>query len=93
MAIESAYDEKMANVTLYTMNSCPFCERAKSLFKQKGISFKEILLEEDDDAAWDALYKKSGMKTMPQIFDGERLIGGYSQLAELDSKDGLASLK
>ena len=83
----------MANVTLYTMNYCPFCERAKSLFKQKGISFKEILLEEEDDAAWDALYKKSGMKTMPQIFDGERLIGGYNQLAELDAKDGLSSLK
>ena len=83
----------MAEVTLYTMNYCPFCERAKALFKQKGISYKEILLEEDDEAAWDRLYKKSGMKTMPQIFEGERLIGGYTQLAELDGRDGLASLK
>ena len=83
----------MADVTLYTMKFCPYCERAKSLFKQKGIAYKEILLEDDDEIQWDRLYKKSGMKTMPQIFDGERLIGGYTELAELDAKDGLASLK
>ena len=85
----------MANkkVTVYTMDYCPYCERAKALLKSKGIAYEEVRLGEDDDQAWDDLEKKSGMKTMPQIFAGESLIGGYTQLADLDKKDGLASLK
>jgi glutaredoxin len=47
----------------------------------------------DDEAQWEALEKRSGMKTMPQIFVGDRLIGGYTDLADLDGKDQLSSLK
>lgn len=83
----------MAKIQVYTMNFCPYCERAKALLKQKGLPYDEIKLGDDDDAAWDALEKRSGMKTMPQIFHGDRLIGGYSDLAALDQNDGLASLK
>jgi glutaredoxin 3 len=83
----------MANVTVYTMESCPYCLRAKDLLKQRGIAFQEKLLSMDDDAAWDQLEKKSGMKTMPQIFAGDKLIGGYRELADLDQKDQLASLR
>lgn len=82
-----------AKVTVYTMNYCPFCERAKALLKQKGIPFKEVLLSEDDDQAWADLEKRSGMKTMPQLFHLDQLIGGYRELAALDEKDGLQSLK
>ncbi len=83
-------------VTIYTMNHCPYCERAKALFKQRGVAFEEIKVAEEDDAAWDALYLRSGMKTMPQIFSqsasGEQLIGGYTELAAMDSHDSLKSL-
>ena len=81
------------SVTVYTMARCPFCERAKALLKQRGIAFVEKLVPMDDDAQWDALYKRSGMRTMPQIFAGDRLIGGYSELAEQDGKDQLQSLR
>lgn len=80
-------------VTVYTMNYCPYCERAKALLKQKGIAFKEILLRDDDEEAWNVLEKRSGMKTMPQIFKQEKLIGGYRELAALDAQDGLKSLQ
>jgi glutaredoxin 3 len=80
-------------VTIYTMDYCPYCERAKALMKQRGVAFKEVRVPEDDDAQWDALYEKSGMRTMPQIFAGDRLIGGYNELSDLDRKDSLASLK
>lgn len=83
----------MPSVTVYTMEYCPYCERAKALLKRRGIAFKETLVPNDDDAQWDALFKKSGMRTMPQIFNGESLVGGYQQLAELDEQDQLASLK
>jgi glutaredoxin 3 len=57
------------------------------------VAYAEVLIPEEDDAQWDALFKKSGMRTMPQIFAGEKLIGGYTDLADLDQKDQLASLK
>lgn len=82
-----------APVKVYTMHSCPYCQRAKALLQQRGIPFQEILLEEEDDASWEALEKKSGMKTMPQIFHGETLIGGYTQLAALDAEDQLRSIR
>jgi glutaredoxin 3 len=80
-------------VTVYTMDYCPYCERAKSLLKQRGVAYDEVRVPMDDDAQWDALEKKTGMKTMPQILHGERLIGGYNDLAAIDAKDQLASLR
>ncbi len=80
-------------ITVYTMDYCPYCERAKALLKRKGFNFEEVRVPQDDDKAWDDLYKLSGMKTMPQIFNGDALVGGYNELAALDQKDGLASLK
>jgi glutaredoxin 3 len=80
-------------VEVYTMQYCPYCARAKQLLTQKGIAFKESLVPEDDDAQWDELFKKSGMRTMPQIYCDGKLIGGYNELAALDQKDGLQSLK
>ena len=83
----------MEKVNLYTMKNCTFCERAKALLKQRGIVYDEIFVHESDEAAWDKLFKRSGLRTMPQIFVGDRLIGGFSDLSDLDSKDQLASLK
>lgn len=82
-----------APVTVYTMDFCPYCERAKALLKQRGIAYSEVRVPMDDEAQWDALEQKSGMKTMPQIFHGDRLIGGFSELSALDSQDRLESLK
>ena len=80
-------------VIVYTMNYCPYCERAKALLKRRGVAFEEHRVDENDDQMWDALYQKSKMKTMPQIFYGEELIGGYTELAARDAQDELASLK
>jgi glutaredoxin 3 len=84
----------MAHKTqIYTMDHCPYCIRAKDLLRKRGIAYDEVHLAEDDDAAWEALQKKSKMMTAPQIFSGDRLIGGYTELAALDAQDQLASLK
>jgi glutaredoxin 3 len=83
----------MTKVTVYTMDRCPFCERAKSLLKQRGVAYDEVRVPMDDDAQWEALEKKTGMKTMPQILHGEKLIGGFNDLDAIDKKDQLASLK
>ncbi len=84
---------KNEKVKVYTMQFCPYCLNAKKLLAHRGIPFTEILVPDDDDTQWAALYKISGMKTMPQIFYEDRLIGGYTELAALDHKDQLQSLK
>lgn len=80
-------------VLIYTTQFCPYCLRAKSLMDLRGVGYREVMIDDSDDAAWDAMVKKSGMKTVPQIWMGEKLIGGYTDLAALDRQDGLASLK
>jgi len=50
-------------------------------------------VDPDDDQMWEDLYKRSGMKTVPQIFHGKKLIGGFRELDALDKVDSLASLK
>jgi glutaredoxin-related protein len=51
------------------------------------------MIDDWSDDAWDQLVKTSGMKTVPQIYVDGQLIGGYTQLAEVDTRDQLASLK
>lgn len=70
----------MSQYTLYTMDNCPYCRAAKDLLERKKLSYREIRVPLDDDAQWDALEKRTGMKTMPQIFEDEKLIGGYDEL-------------
>ncbi len=70
-------------VTIYTKESCPFCHRAKALLGRKAVAFEEIRVEGRDDLrAW--LVERSGQRTVPQIFVGERSLGGFSDLDALD---------
>ena len=80
-------------VVVYTMDHCGYCMQAKALLKRRGVPFREILVPMDDSAQWAELKRRSGMKTMPQIFHGEKLLGGYHELAGLDRVDELASLR
>lgn len=81
----------MAKVEVYTTSYCPFCVRAKTLLKGKGIDFKEINMDGKDQEL-KALKAKTGLMTVPQIFINDELIGGYSDLADLDSKGELDPL-
>jgi glutaredoxin 3 len=80
-------------IIVYTTSYCPYCVRAKALLKQRGLDFEEVMLSEEDDKAWDELYQRSKMQTVPQIFADGRILGGFTELAALDQKDQLASLK
>lgn len=82
----------MKEIKVYTMESCPYCEAAKTLFKMKGVAFEEILIGWEDDDTWLRLEKKTGFKTMPQIFVGEKFIGGYNEVAALDKRGELDKL-
>jgi glutaredoxin 3 len=82
----------MDKILVYTLDSCPYCERAKQLLTSRNIPFQEIRVEGDDYQTRTELGKRSGMKTFPQIFHGDTVIGGYTDLAEMDERDGLKKL-
>jgi glutaredoxin 3 len=80
----------MAKVVVYSKTICPYCVRAKKLLDAKGVDFEEIMVDSDPDL-FNELKQKSGMLTVPQIFIDDQLIGGYTELAELESKGELDS--
>jgi glutaredoxin 3 len=74
----------MKEVLIYTKEVCPYCVRAKSLLQRKGIPFNEIKIT--NDATKEEMMKKSGGRmTVPQIFIGEKSIGGCDDLYALDA--------
>lgn len=79
----------MKPVIVYTAPSCPYCVRAKDLLKRRNVVFQEILISWDDEAGWKEAEKRSGMKTMPQIFIDGKCVGGYTELAALDQSGDL----
>jgi len=81
------------NVVIHTKSYCPYCHQAVALLKKRGIPFTENVLDPYDSAAMNELTKRSGMRTVPQIFADDELIGGYDELAALDRKDNLESIK
>lgn len=67
------------SVTVFTKPGCPFCAKAKTLLKAKGLSFEEVVLGKD--ATTVSLRAVSGKATVPQVFIGGKHIGGSEELA------------
>jgi glutaredoxin 3 len=75
----------MAEVELYTTNWCPYCTRARTLLRRKGVSFVEVDVDEDPKRRQEMTRRAKGRTSVPQIFiDGEH-IGGSDELAALDA--------
>jgi GrxC family glutaredoxin len=77
------------SLTIYTKNDCVYCDRAKNLLKEKNIQYREVLVDTNDQCVVSELQDKTGMKTFPQIFIGNQVLGGFTQLQELEQKTGL----
>jgi len=78
----------MAKVVIYSKSHCPYCDRAKNLLKKKGVSYEEINVDGKFEEL-DALKKRTGLQTVPQIFIDDTLVGGYTDLAALDQSGKL----
>ena len=79
-------------VTMYATGWCPNCDRARGLQQRKGVTFIEVKVDEDP-AQRDAMLKRSGgRRTVPQIFIGDRHVGGFDDLYALDKAGELDSL-
>ena len=82
----------MTNITMYSKAYCPFCKAAKALLEQKGLSYTEIDVADDESARQEMLARSNNRKTVPQIFFDDIHIGGYSDLAELNQFDDIHRL-
>lgn len=75
--------EAQPRVVMYTTAWCPYCVRAKLLLGQKGVAFEELRLEERMELRAE-MQARSGRTSVPQIFIGDRHIGGFDDMAALD---------
>ena len=82
----------MPTVTIYTKGWCPYCSAAKSLLKQKGVSFDEIEIDRTPAARSEMTARSGGRSTVPQIFIGERHVGGCDDLYALERAGKLDTL-
>lgn len=81
----------MANVTIYTKPYCPYCIRALDLLEKKGVEFTEIEAAFDPEKRQE-MNQRSGRNTFPQIFIGERHIGGCDDMMALERAGQLDAL-
>ena len=82
----------MATVLMYTTAVCPYCIRAEQLLARKGIVDIEKIRVDLQPELRIAMTDRTGRRTVPQIYIGEKYIGGYDDLALLDRAGELDTL-
>ncbi|MGH7337416.1 MAG: glutaredoxin 3 [Myxococcota bacterium] len=81
----------MAQIRMYSKSWCPYCRMAKRLLAAKGQQWSEVDIEEEPGRARE-MAQRSGRTTVPQIWIGDRHVGGYEDLARLDASGELDAL-
>ena len=79
-------------VEIYTKGFCPYCWRAKALLETKGIEFREISVDFGGQDKQTMVQRARGRTTVPQIFIGDRHVGGCDDLMALDRAGKLDEL-
>lgn len=77
---------------MYTTQVCPFCIRAKSLLKQRGVDTIDEVRIDLDPSQRATMMEITGRRTVPQIFIGDTHVGGCDDLIALDQRGGLMPL-
>ena len=76
---------------MYATGWCPYCMRARQLLEHKGVEFEEIDVDARPGARAE-MTARSGRRTVPQIFIGDKHVGGSDELFALDAAGGLDPL-
>ena len=82
----------MAKVVMYSTGVCPFCLMAERLLKSKGVQDIEKIRIDLEPKRREEMMERTGRRTVPQIYIGERHVGGYDDLVALDRAGGLDPL-
>ena len=78
-------------VTIYTGHRCTYCNAAKRMLDSKNVAYNEININEDPTKA-EEMVERTNRQTVPQIFIGETHVGGFDDMAELNSEGKLDKL-
>lgn len=79
-------------IQMYTTAVCPYCVRAEQLLRQRGVAdIEKIRIDLEADRK-DEMVARTGRRTVPQIFIGDRHIGGCDDLYAVDRAGELIPL-
>jgi len=81
----------MSRIQMYTTSWCPYCRMAKALLRHKGQAWEEVDVDEQPGRRAE-MVERSGRTSVPQIWIGERHVGGYDELAALERAGELDAL-
>lgn len=82
----------MSKVTIYTRQFCGFCSAAKGLLERKGVDYVEHDATFSTELRQEMIQRANGRSTFPQIFIGERHVGGCDDLQALERQGRLDAL-
>jgi glutaredoxin 3 len=85
-------DASAPRVTMYTTAYCGYCVRAERLLAARGVDDVVRIRVDEEPAERIAMMRRTGRRTVPQIYIGEHHVGGYDDLAALDRAGRLAPL-
>jgi glutaredoxin 3 len=82
----------MAKITMYSTGVCPFCQMAERLLRSKGVSAIDKIRVDLEPERRAEMMEKTGRRTVPQIYIGDRHVGGFDDLSALDRAGQLDEL-
>lgn len=83
---------KMSQITMYSTSVCPYCVSASKLLQQKGVEHINKISVDTSQVDLQAMIQRTGRRSVPQIFIGERHVGGFDDLVTLDRSGELDAL-
>jgi glutaredoxin 3 len=83
---------ELPKVLMYCTAACPFCQAAERLLAQKGVALVKVRVDLEPVRRAEMMQKSGGRRTVPQIWIGERHVGGCDDLFDLERQGGLDPL-
>jgi glutaredoxin 3 len=81
----------MRKVTIYSSDVCTLCNSVENLLNVRDIPYEKVMIHEDSDEHAE-LKERTGVTTLPQVFVGSMLLGGYQETLAADQSGMLADL-
>lgn len=81
----------MSDILIYSTGMCPYCVAAKNYLTSKNIPYREARVDRDP-VLREEMLARARRTSVPQIFVGDRHVGGYDELVALDRAGGLRPL-
>ena len=79
-------------ITMYSTGVCPFCQMAERLLRSKGVSAIDKVRVDLEPERRAEMVERTGRRTVPQIYIGEKHVGGFDELSALDRAGQLDEL-